>query len=117
MRQHERSAHVVFEQNRPHGPPDGPRILSVNDMTGLKKYPADFAGYIPFPDPETKISSREVYAAEAVVGAMAKVNGTTPAASKDDVRWMFFQLNQEPCEFWIQVQYLVIATCTQCGKF
>jgi hypothetical protein len=108
---------VIFEQNKPHGPPDGPRVLSVNDMTGLKKYPPGFNGYIPFPDPETKIRSREVYAAEAVVGAMAKVNGTTPAASKDDVRWMFFQINQETCEFWIQVQYLTIATCTKCGRF
>ena len=102
---------VVYERNQPHGPPDGPRALSVNDMTGLKTYPPGFKGYIPFPDPETKSTTREVYAAECVMGAMAAVNGTKPWASKDDVKWMFFQLNTEPCEFWIQVQYLVMARC------
>ena len=108
---------VVLERNAPHGAPDGPRALSVNDMTGLKHYPPGFEGYIPFPDPETKATTREVYAGECVMGAMATVNGTKPCMSKDDVRWMFFQINTEPCEFWIQVQYLVIATCVTCGKF
>ena len=108
---------VVYERNQPHGPPDGPRALSVNDMTGLKTYPPGFKGYIPFPDPETKSTTREVYAAECVIGAMAAVNGTKPGASKDDVKWMFFQLNTEPCEFWIQVQYLIMARCRACNKF
>ena len=108
---------VAFERNAPHGPADGARALSVNDMTGLKHYPPGFEGYVPFPDPETKSTNREVYAAECVIGAMAAINGTKPGMSKDDVRWMFFQLNTEPCEFWIQVQYLIIATCIACLKF
>ena len=107
----------VYERNAPHGPADGDRVLSVNDMTGLKQYPPGFDGFIPFPDPETKTTSREVYAGECVMHAMAAINGTRPSMSKDDVRWMFFQLNTEPCEFWIQVQYMVIATCDVCGAF
>lgn len=105
------------ERNSPHGDPDGPVVVSKNDMTGLKKYPPGFTGYKPFPDKEHKHSNREIYASLAIDCALAAINGTTPCASKDDVRWMFFQIYTEPCEYWTSVEYLVILTCPKCKTF
>ena len=52
--------------------------------------------------------------ANATAHAMATVAGTYPCASKDDIRWCFFQIYLEPCEQWMSIQYLVFEVCTQC---
>ena len=106
---------LVRERNHPHGNPDGDIVINFNDLTGRKGAPPGEPQ--SFPDREHKHTSREVYALNAVMHCMACVNGTTPCASKDDVRWMFFQLRTEPCEYWLQIQYLVIGQCSECGAF
>ena len=108
---------VVRERNSPHGEPDGELVQNFNELTGPKVIPPGYTGHVSFPDPETKVRSRSIYAANAVARALAHVNGTYPCASCDDIRWMFFQFYTEPCEHWLQVQYLVLATCVTCGRF
>ena len=108
----------VNERNSPHGPADGPRAVAFNNLFGPRRIPADYDGPpLPFPDPEDKPTTRDVYRANQVVGSMAAVNGTYAVASEDDVRWMFFQLYTEPCEYYLSIQYLVIGVCKHCGEF
>ena len=105
------------ERNAPHGEPDGDIVVSFNDLTG-KKQPKN-GPRVPssFPDREQKYRVREIYHANAYIRSLAYINGTCPGVSRDDVRWMFFQIFVEPCEYWLQVQYLVIAFCKSCHRF
>ena len=107
----------VRERNAPHGEPDGEWVVSFNDLTGRKQPKTGAAIDSPFPDREHKYRGRQIYHANAYIRALAHVNGTCPTVSRDDVRWMFFQLFTEPCEHWLQIQYLVIGWCTTCARF
>ena len=108
----------VRERNAPHGEADGPPVVSFNDKTGPRRVPKDYSGPpLPFPDKENKCTQRMVYAANALMCALAVVNGSTPAASRDDVRWCFFQKYLHPSQYWLSIQYLVIGRCRACGKF
>ena len=97
------------ERNSPHGDPDGDEVINFNDLTGLKQPKSGPPLPSGFPDREHKYRVREIYHANAYVRALAYVNGSCPGVSRDDVRWMFFQLYTETCEHWLQIQYLIIA--------
>ena len=103
------------ERNHPHGDPDGDPVVSFNDLTGIRNAGPD--DHSSFPDREHKYRVREIYHANAYIRALAFINKTCPGLSRDDVRWMFFQIFTEPCEYWLQIQYLVIAYCESCQRF
>ena len=63
-----------------------------SDMTGTKAGEMWDGSPLPFPDKEIKQGGREVYGANAYCCALAAINNTKAAASKDDIRWCFFQI-------------------------
>ena len=93
----------IRERNHPHGPADGPLVMSMNDMMGPvpgstpRGQMLDPARY-PMPHPETKPNPRQVYGDMAVLSHMAAVNNSYLAGLKDDGRQMFFQFEQSPQE-------------------
>ena len=105
---------ALRERNRPHGTPDGPLIVSMNDMMGpepgtQRGTRLDPARY-PMPDPETKPRPRHSYRNGAILSHMALVNNTYKAGFKDDGRHMFFQFEQSPeeertCAFVVVVPF------------
>ena len=105
------------ERNSPHGEADGDWVVNFNDLTGPKQPKAGPPLPSGFPDREHKYRVREIYHANAYIRALAHVNNSCPGLSRDDVRWMFFQLYTETCEHWLQIQYLVIAVCAGCDRF
>ena len=108
----------VRARNKPHGEPDGDVVTSFNDLTGPRHVPRDYCGPpLPFPDRETKCTSREVYAGDAYVCALARINNTTACAAKHDVRWCFFQFLTRSSEYWLSIEYLVIGVCSRCDRF
>ena len=94
---------ALRERNEPHGPPDGPLVVSLNDMMGPKPgsmprgQTLDPLRY-PMPDPESKPRPRHSYRNGAVLSHMAHVNKTYVAGFKDDGRHMFFQFEHSPEE-------------------
>ena len=94
----------IRERNSPHGPPDGPPLVSMNNMMGPtpgttpRGQRLDESRY-PMPDPESKPRPRQTYNDSAVIRHMAWVNGgSSVCAVKDDGRHMFFQFEQAPEE-------------------
>ena len=70
----------------------GEVVVNFNDLTGPKGSKKTPGGPpLLWPDPETKVRPRTLYAAAAVLSAMATVNGTYLCGCADDIRWMFFQ--------------------------
>ena len=105
------------ERNKPHGEPDGDLVVNFNDLTGKKQKKSGPPVESSFPDREQKFRIKQIYHANGYIRALAYINNTCPGLSRDDVRWMFFQIYTEPCEHWLQIQYLVIEYCTTCGHF
>ena len=105
------------ERNSPHGEPDGDVVINFNDLTGPKQPKSGPTLPSGFPDREHKYRVRNIYHANAYIAGLAHVNKSCPGVSRDDVRWMFFQIFTEPCEYWLQIQYLVIAYCMVCKQF
>ena len=105
----------VRERNEPHGAPDGPPVMSLNDMMGPEpgRLPRgstlDGAKY-PMPHPETKVRPRQAYGDSAVLNHMAHVNNTYVAGFKSDGRHMFFQFEMAPeeertCSFTVIIPF------------
>ncbi|KOO32751.1 hypothetical protein Ctob_016308 [Chrysochromulina tobinii] len=94
---------ALRERNHPHGTPDGPLIVSLNDMMGPtpgstpRGRPIDPTRY-PMPDTESKPRPRHSYRNGAILSHMAHVNKTYKAGFKDDGRHMFFQFEMAPEE-------------------
>ena len=94
---------ALRERNQPHGTPDGPLIVSLNDMMGPtpgstpRGHPIDPTRY-PMPDTESKPRPRHSYRNGAILSHMAHVNKTYKAGFKDDGRHMFFQFEMAPEE-------------------
>ena len=86
----------VRERNEPHGDPDGPIVVSLNDMMGpepgsvTRGSMLDATKY-PMPHPESKVRPRQAYGDSAILSHMALVNKTYLAGFKSDGRHMFFQ--------------------------
>ena len=94
---------AMRERNKPHGAPDGPLIVSLNDMMGPKPGTMPRGQLLdpmryPMPEPESKPRPRHSYRNGAVLSHMAHVNRTYKAGFKDDGRHMFFQFEQSPEE-------------------
>ena len=124
---------AVRERNKPHGPPDGPIAVSVNDMMGPtpgtvpRGQMLDEKRY-PMPHPEVKTRPRHVYNDKAVMAHMAFVSGHYLAGVKDDGRHMFYQFvmhssEERTCAFVLLVEIdgevwfvLIIATCMNMGS-
>jgi hypothetical protein len=93
----------VRERNYPHGEPDGPPAVSMNNMMGPtpgttpRGQPLDPERY-PMPHPESKPGPKDSYNDSAIMCHMAHVGGTYVATIKDDGRHMFFQFEQSPEE-------------------
>ena len=93
----------VRECNEPHGKPNGPAIVSLNDMMGPapgtvpRGQPLDPKRY-PMPERESKPRPRQSYNDAAVVKHMAQLNGSYVAGFKDDGRHKFFQFEMAPEE-------------------
>ena len=72
------------ERNKPHGAPDGPLIVSMNDMMGPKPGTVPRGQLLdplryPMPEPESKPRPRHSYRNGAVLSHMAHVNRTYKA--------------------------------------
>ena len=94
---------AMRERNKPHGAPDGPLIVSMNDMMGPKPGTVPRGQLLdplryPMPEPESKPRPRHSYRNGAILSHMAHVNRTYKAGFKDDGRHMFFQFEQSPEE-------------------
>ena len=93
----------VRERNKPHGEPDGPLLVSMNNMMGPppgstpKGQRLDETKW-PMPDPESKPRPRHAYHDAAVLSHMAHVNDTFVAGFGDDGSSMFFQFEHSPEE-------------------
>ena len=93
----------VRERNKPHGEPEGPIAVSMNDMMGPEPGSVprgrmlDATRY-PMPHPEVKVRPRQAYGDSAVLSHMAHVNNTYMAGFKSDGRHMFFQFEMAPEE-------------------
>jgi hypothetical protein len=109
----------VRERNQPHGPPDGPLVVSLNDMMGPtpgsvpRGQPLDPRRY-PMPDPESKPRPRHSYRNGAILNHMAHVGRTYVAGFKDDGRHMFFQFEQSPeeertCAFIVVIPFPLVS--------
>jgi hypothetical protein len=80
------------ERNQPDGEPDGPEVISFNDLSGPKGgVGPGFQGYAPFPHPETKPRPRDKYTATAYLSYYAHLNGTFCVTLDDDQVDCFFQ--------------------------
>ena len=110
---------ALRERNKPHGAPDGPLIVSLNDMMGPtpgsvpRGQPLDPQRY-PMPDPESKPRPRHSYRNGAILNHMAHVNKTYVAGFKDDGRHMFFQFEQSPeeertCAFIVVIPFPLLS--------
>eukprot|EP00900_Chrysochromulina_parva_P014812 jgi/Chrpa1/23331/Chrysochromulina_OHIO_Genome00028025-RA len=106
---------LVRERNKPHGEPDGPIVVSMNDMMGPEPgsiprgSTLDAARY-PMPHPEVKVRPRQAYGDSAVLSHMALVNDTYLAGFKSDGRHMFFQFEMAPeeertCSFTVVIPF------------
>lgn len=104
----------VRERNAPHGEPDGPVAVSMNDLMGPQPGGSnrgkmlDPAQY-PMPHPEIKVRPRQCYGDNCVLRHMAHAAGTYLAAVKDDGRHMFFQFEMSPeedrtCSFQVVIE-------------
>ena len=97
------------ERNSPHGEPDGPPVVSANEMTGPSKLPPGYDGPpVPFPDPEIKHRPSHLYCAAAVLLHLCSLVGFMLSSSSSDIRWCFFQFFTRVSEYWLQVFYLII---------
>ena len=84
----------VYERNTPDGEPDGPLVVSFNDLSGPKGGVKEgFTGYAPFPHPEVKPRPRHKYTAAAYLSYYAHLNGTFLVQLDDDQIDCFFQWN------------------------
>jgi len=110
---------ALRERNQPHGPPDGPIIVSMNDMMGpapgpvKRGQPLDPRRY-PMPDPESKPRPRHSYRNGAILSHMAHVGRTYVAGFKDDGRHMFFQFEHSPeeertCAFIVVIPFPLVS--------
>ena len=91
------------ERNEPHGDPDGPIVVSMNDMMGPEPGSVPRGSMLdatryPMPHPEVKVRPRQAYGDSAVLSHMAHVNETYMAGFKSDGRHMFFQFEMAPEE-------------------
>ena len=97
------------ERNEPHGEPDGPIVVSFNDLSGPKGSPKEgYAGPMPFPEPETKPRPRHKYTALAVLNHYAQVNDTFVVSGDDDMEKMFFQFFVRDSELYLSTWYVVM---------
>jgi hypothetical protein len=108
----------VRERNSPHGPPDGERAVSLNDMMGPtpgtvpRGQRLDENKY-PMPDPEHKTRPRYEYRNAAILSYFCALAGTYMAGTKDDGRHMFFQFEMAPeeertCCFMVLIPFAVL---------
>ena len=101
----------VCERNKPHGPPDGPVAVSVNDMMGPA--PGAFVRGTklddkwPMPEPERKAMPRRNYRKHAILSHMAHVAQLSLASFKSDGRHMFFQFKVATSDVWT-CQFVVL---------
>ena len=86
------------ERNSPHGEPDGPVVLSKNELTGPKKAPpgygaAEYTGpECPWPNKECKQGPHDLRGGCAVLRSLAAIDGKQLVSNTSDVKWMFWQI-------------------------
>lgn len=102
------SPHVeVRERNSPHGEPDGPIVVSKNDLTGPKKAPPAYyepnydGPEIPWPDKERKQGPADARGGSAVLGSLAAIDGKNLVSHTSDVKWMFWQFYTHASQYHI----------------
>ena len=89
----------IRERNKPHGEPDGPWVVSLNDLSGPKGGAKEgYTGPLPFPEPEPKPRPRDKYVALALLRFYANLLRTFVVTLDDDIRHMFFQFNTAKCD-------------------
>ena len=97
------------ERNKPDGEPDGPVVISFNDLSGPKGAPKEgYAGPLPFPEPEPKPRPRHKYSGLAYLSHYAHLNKSFVVTLDDDMRHMFFQFFIALEDQWLCVWYLVM---------
>ena len=97
------------ERNSPHGEPDGPIVISFNDLSGPKGAPKDdYTGPMPFPEPEPKPRPRHKYTGLAYLSHYAHLNESFVTTLDDDMRHFFFQFFVALEDQWLCVWYLVM---------
>lgn len=104
----------VRERNAPHGEPDGPAAVSLNDLMGPRPGGAHRGQMLdptryPMPHPEVKVRPRQCYSDNCVLRHMAWAAETYLASVKDDGRHMFFQFEMSPeeertCSFQVAME-------------
>jgi hypothetical protein len=104
----------IRERNKPHGPPDGPLLESMNDMMGPPPGTVPRGTMLdperyPMPHPESKPRPRHEYNDSAVLNHMALAAETYVAGSKHDGRHMFFQFEMAPQDERTCVFQVIIA--------
>ena len=97
----------VRARNKPHGEPDGDKVVNFNELTGPAKLPEDYDGPpVPWPDPEVKMSTRQIYLANAIMRHLAHLGEMKLVGIRDDVRWMFWQFWLDPSQYWLSVCFM-----------
>ena len=102
------------ERNSPHGEPDGPIVLSKNELTGPKCAPPGYyePGYagpvVPWPNKERKEGARDLYGGCAVLRALAAIDGKMLVSHASDVKWMFWQIYLRGDQYWLCTFLLVM---------
>ena len=102
------------ERNSAHGEPDGPIVLSKNELTGPKCAPPGYyePGYtgpvVPWPNKERKEGARDLYGGCAVLRALAAIDGKTLVSHASDVKWMFWQIYLRGDQYWLCTFLLVM---------
>ena len=97
------------ERNQPDGEPDGPVVVSFNDLSGPKGAPKEgYAGPLPFPEPEPKPRPRHKYTGLAYLSHYAHLNKSFVVTLDDDMRHFFFQFFIALEDQWLCVWYLVM---------
>ena len=96
------------ERNSFKGEPDGPVVISANDLSGPKgKPPEGYVGPLPFPDPEIKPRPRDKYTAGAVLSHYCHLGDTYMVTHDDDMRHMFFQFFMREEDLPVNVWYII----------
>ena len=137
----------AFERNHPHARrnmydpvvndvPDGPVVVSLNELTGPAKPPPHLAPTVtcacpdgchgsscalrlphpdsvgegtayPWPSCEVKPRPRSSYQAAIPLSRIAKLLGSGVVSIDDDIRWMFFQFYIWKGEAWLSCSHMV----------